>query len=104
MPGSAEQVEKTWEKVIDYLGISLVNDIRVVLESQQKVIFADPPYPAGNPGMIAAVKAKKKAQFQRLKKAWVAKIAEINNDDTIRDTADGQIAIAELVNKIELAE
>ena len=54
--------------------------------------------------MIAAAKAKKKAQFQHLKKAWDAKIAEIKADANVKDTADGQIAIAELENKIELAE
>jgi hypothetical protein len=92
------------EKLIDYLGITYGNEIRVVLKTRQKLVFQDPPCPAGDPGMIAVAEAKKKAQFQCLKKAWVAKIAEINSDEVIKDTADGQIAIVELENKTELAE
>jgi hypothetical protein len=49
------------------------------LETQQKLIVPDPPYPACDPGEIAVAEAKKKAQFQHLKKAWNARIAEINN-------------------------
>jgi hypothetical protein len=103
-PGSADQAEKALENVIDYLGVTYGNEIQVELETQKKYVLNDPPYLAGNPDMIAAAETKKKAQFQHLKKAWVAKIAEINNDDKIKDTANGQIAIAELENKIELAE
>ena len=64
----------------------------------------DPPFPAGDPGVIKAAEAKKKAQFLRMKVAWEAKIAEIEGDVDKKDTADGMIAIAELENKIELAE
>ena len=74
------------------------------METRQKLAFPDPPYPASDPGMIAADEAKKKAQFQSMKKAWTAKIDEIKNDKTIKDTVDGQIAIAELEKKIEMVE
>jgi hypothetical protein len=97
-------VEKTLEKVNDYLGVTYENEIRVVLETRTKYILKDPPCPAGDPGMIVAAKAKKKAQFQHMKKAWDAKTATINADAAVKDTTDGQIAIAELKNKIELAK
>jgi hypothetical protein len=89
-------VEKTLEKVINHLGMTMGNVIRVVLKTCQKLTFPDPLYSAGDPGMIAAAEAKKKAQFQRMKKAWTAKIDEIKKDKTIKDSTDGQIAIAEL--------
>jgi hypothetical protein len=90
MPGSAEQAEKTLEKVIDYLGVTYGNEIRVVLETRTKYVLKDPPYPVSDPGMISAAEAKKKAQFQRTKKVWDAKIAKIKADKAIKDTADGR--------------
>jgi hypothetical protein len=54
--------------------------------------------------MITAVKAKKKAQFQCLKKAGNARMTDINNDANVKDTGTGQIEIAELENKIKQAE
>ena len=54
--------------------------------------------------MIKAAEAKKMAQFLRMKVAWGAKIAEIQSDSTVASTADAQIEIAELENKMELAE
>ena len=44
------------------------------------------------------------AQFLRMKVARDLKIAEIKADKAVKNTADGKIAIAELENKIELAE
>ena len=103
-PGSADQAQKTLEKAIDYLGVTYSSEIRTELETRKKYVLNDPPYPAGDPGVIKAAEAKKKAQFQRMKVAWEAKIAEIQSDSTVAATADAQIAIAELENKIELAE
>ena len=104
MPGSADQAQKTLEKAIDYLGVTYGNEIQVELETRKKCVLNDPPYPAGDPGVIKAAEAKKKAQFQRMKNAWDAKIAEIKSDSTVAATADAKIAIAELENKIELAK
>lgn len=87
-------MEKTLEKVVDYLGVTYGNTIRVILETRTKYVLKNPPYPAGDPWMIAAAEAKKKAQFQHMKKAWDAKIAEIKADKAIKDSADGQIVIA----------
>jgi hypothetical protein len=103
-PGLTDQAQKTLEKAIDYLGATYGTEIRLELETRTKYVFKDPPYPAGDPGMISAAEAKKKAQFQRMKVAWDAKIAEIKADTNVKDTADRKIAIAELENKIELAK
>jgi crotonobetainyl-CoA:carnitine CoA-transferase CaiB-like acyl-CoA transferase len=90
--------------VTDHVGMTSGNDIRVVLETQQKLIIPDPAYPASDPGEIMAAEAKKKAQFQRMKKAWTARIDEIKNDAQLKDTSAGQIEITELENKIKQAE
>ena len=103
-PGSADQAQKTLEQAIDYLGVTYSSEIRTELETRVKYVLYDPPFPAGDPGVIKAAEAKKKAQFLRMKVAWEAKIAEIEGDVDKKDTADGMIAIAELENKIELAE
>ena len=103
-PGSADQAQKTLEQAIDYLGVTYSSEIRTELETRVKYVLNDPPYPAGDPGVIKAAEAKKKAQFLRMKVAWELKIAEIEADTNVKDTADGKIAIAELENKIELAE
>ena len=103
-PGSADQAQKTLEKAIEYLGVTYSSEIRTELETRTKYVLNDPPYPAGDPGVIKAAEAKKMAQFLRMKVAWDLKIAEIKADVDAKDTADGKIAIAELENKIELAE
>ena len=103
-PGSADQAQKTLEQAIDYLGVTYSSEIRTELETRVKYVLNDPPYPAGDPGVIKAAEAKKKAQFLRMKVAWEAKIAEIQSDSTIAAKADSQIEIAELENKMELAE
>jgi hypothetical protein len=56
-PGSAEQADKTLEKVTDHPGMTLGNDIQVVLETRQKLVIPDPPNPAGDPGEISVTKA-----------------------------------------------
>ena len=79
-PGSADQAQKTLEQAIDYLGVTYSSEIRTELETRVKYVLNDPPFPAGDPGVIKAAEAKKKAQFLHMKVAWEAKIAEIEGD------------------------
>ena len=77
-PGSADQAQKTLEKAIDYLGVTYSTEIQIELETRKKYVLLHPPYPASDPGVIKAAEAKKTAQFQLMKVAWEAKIAEIH--------------------------
>ena len=69
-PGSADQAQKTLEQAIDYLGVTYSSEIRTELETRVKYVLNDPPFPAGDPGVIKAAEAKKKAQFLHMKVAW----------------------------------
>ena len=103
-PGSADQAQKTLEKAIEYLGLTYSSEIRTELETRKKYVLNDPPYPGWRSWSDQSRRSQEEAQFLRMKVAWELKIAEIEADTNVKDTADGKIAIAELENKIELAE
>ena len=100
--GSAEQAQKTTERIVLYCGKHMNMDISKELTNRMGLVIPEPEYPPEALEMLEKEEIMKANKLTRLMEVWEPKI-EALTDRNDQLTLEEQMELAKLLNEVEEA-